>query len=150
MASSLHDIGKIGISDTILLKNGPLDPEERRAVELHTTIGASMLEDSPSQLLETASEIALTHHENWDGSGYPRQLKGDEIPLSGRMVRLADQYDALRSERTYKKAYTHDRAKEIILQGDKRTQPAHFDPKVLELFGEMHADFAEIAASISS
>lgn len=150
MASSLHDIGKIGISDSILLKVGPLDPEERQEVEKHTTIGATMLEDSPSHLLGVASEIALTHHENWDGTGYPRGLKGDEIPLAGRLVRIADQYDALRSERTYKEAFTHERSKLIIVEGDGRTNPSHFDPRILELFEEMHPDFDAIAASMSA
>ena len=150
MASSLHDIGKIGISDSILLKSGPLSSEERQEVEKHTTIGATMLEDSPSPLLGIASEIALSHHENWDGSGYPRGLKGEEIPLAGRLVRIADQYDALRSVRTYKKAFSHERSKEIILKGDDRTEASHFDPRILQLFGEMHSDFDAIAVSINS
>ena len=150
MASSLHDIGKIGISDSILLKAGPLDSEERREVEKHAKIGASMLEDSPSPLLGIASEIALTHHENWDGSGYPYGLKGEKIPLSGRLVRIADQYDALRSERIYKKPFSHEESREIILNGDGRTDPAHFDPIILQLFGELHVDFEAIAARMDS
>ena len=108
-------------------------------------IGARILAGSPSPLLQRAHEIALTHHENWDGSGYPRGLVGEAIPLAGRLVMLADRYDALRSERPYKEAYDHRKTVEILFRGSSdRTRPEHFEPRLLELFARIHPEFDAI------
>ena len=146
-ASALHDIGKLAIPDSILTKRGPLDESERRIVETHPTVGARLLAGSPSPWVALAREVALTHHENWDGSGYPSGLVGTDIPLTGRIVRLADQYDALRSERVYKPAFSHARALEVIYEGDGRTLPSHFDPELLDILRSAHGDFDRIFAS---
>jgi len=105
-AAPLHDIGKIGIPDAVLLKVGRLEPEERAIIETHTTIGADLLSGSSSPLLQLAEEIALSHHERWDGTGYPRRLTGADIPIAGRIVAVADVFDALTHERPYKPAWT--------------------------------------------
>ena len=137
LASALHDIGKIAVDDKILNKPGRLTPEEFEAMKLHTVYGAKMLEelqpyyDEP--LLKTATDIAHWHHERWDGRGYPDGLVGDAIPLSAQIVSLADVYDALTSERCYKKAYSHDKAVEMILNGECGV----FNPKLVECFVEI-------------
>jgi putative two-component system response regulator len=143
-AAPMHDLGKIGIPDAILRKPGALSREERSVMQTHTTIGAELLRDSKSSLIRTAWEIALTHHERWDGSGYPRGLRGAEIPMSGRIVVLADYYDAMRSERCYKPAHSHSRTCDSIFKGDGRTSPAHFDPAVLEAFRALESEFDRI------
>lgn len=143
-AAPLHDIGKIGVPDSILLKPGPLEGDERRAMEAHALLGSQLLVGSSSEVIRCAAEIARTHHERWDGSGYPAGLVGDEIPLTGRIVMLGDQYDALRSERPYKTPLSHEQTIRILLNGDGRTAPEHFDPQLLQLFSEVHEEFDEI------
>jgi len=138
--SPLHDVGKVAISDSILLKPGRLTDEEFAIMKTHSTQGAEILIDT-RELLESGADdltvavnIAAGHHEKFDGAGYPNGLKGDEIPLSARIVALADVYDALTSKRHYKEAFTHEKAMDIILNGDGRTMPEHFDPVILDVF----------------
>jgi CHASE2 domain-containing sensor protein len=129
-ASVLHDIGKIGIPDAILRKPGHFTADERREMETHASIGASILDGSPSPLLQKAEEVARTHHERWDGGGYPNGLAGEEIPLAGRIAAIADVFDALMSPRPYKKAWTLDDAlAEISAQRGR-----HFDPDLVDVF----------------
>ena len=129
-ASPMHDIGKIGIPDSILLKPGKLDDREWEIMKTHTTIGARILEDSDSNLLQMASEIALTHHEKWDGTGYPRGLLETAIPQSGCIVALTDVFDALTSVRSYKGAWPVDDAVDFI----EKNAGTHFDPEIVENF----------------
>ncbi len=144
----MHDVGKIGVPDAVLGKQGPLTAEEWEAMKQHPLLGASLLSGSASPLLEMAKDVALTHHERWDGSGYPRGLKGKQIPTTGRIVMLCDLYDALRSRRPYKPALSHVKARDIMLNGDERTKPTHFDPSLLEVFREMHDQFDEIYSTV--
>ncbi len=130
LASTMHDIGKIGVPDHILLKAGPLTPEEWGEMRQHALRGYRMLHDSPSRLLQIAAEIALTHHERWDGTGYPRGLKGEEIPRSGRIVAVADVFDALISARSYKPAWPLERARAHLEAEAGR----HFDPDCVAAF----------------
>ncbi|MCW9032794.1 MAG: response regulator [Alphaproteobacteria bacterium] len=139
-AAPMHDIGKVGITDEILLKPARLTPEEFETMKAHTTIGYAILQDSPSKLLQLAADIALTHHEKFDGSGYPRGLAKEEIPLVGRIVAVADVFDALTSERPYKKAWTVDDALGLIVK-----ETGHqFDPKCVETFQNCMESVLEI------
>ncbi|MFM1890953.1 MAG: hypothetical protein RLZ44_30 [Pseudomonadota bacterium] len=139
-AAPMHDIGKIGIPDSILLKPGKLTPQEWEIMKSHTTIGAHILSGDDSELLSMARDIALNHHEKWDGSGYPNGLTGEAIPLVGRIVALADVFDALTSERPYKQAWTVERALEYL----DANRGKHFDPELVQLFCERLPEVLEI------
>ncbi|MBF0103395.1 MAG: two-component system response regulator [Desulfobacterales bacterium] len=146
-SAPLHDIGKVGIPDRILLKPGKLTFEEFEVMKTHTTIGrnsilaAEQLLDTQTSFLKYAHEIAYTHHEKWDGTGYPEGLSGDAIPVSGRLMALVDVYDALISKRVYKPAFPHEKAVTIIKEGSGN----HFDPEVVNAFLEINYSFFEIA-----
>ncbi len=129
-AAPMHDIGKIGIPDRVLLKPGKLDAEEWEIMKKHAQYGADIIGEHPSPILQMAKEVAITHHEKWNGSGYPNGLKGDQIPLSGRIVAVADVFDALTSERPYKAAWPEEKA--IALLREEAGQ--HFDPSLIEPF----------------
>jgi len=135
-AAPLHDIGKLGISDTILLKPGTLNGEELETMREHAALGAEILSGSTSDVLQLAERIALTHHEWWDGSGYPHRLKGDEIPQCGRIVALADVFDALTHARPYKEAWSVDTAVDEI----HRLRSLQFDPAVVDAFDQLDAE----------
>lgn len=143
-AAPLHDIGKIGIADSILLKPGPLNEEETDIMKSHTVIGAGIARGSQHAQIQMIETIALTHHERFDGTGYPRGLKGDEIPVEGRIVAICDHYDALRMERPYKPALSHEETMDIILNGDERTTSDAFDPEILKAFVRIAGVFDQI------
>ena len=143
-ASPMHDIGKVGIPLEILLKSSKLTPEEFALVKTHTLIGADILHGSISKYLQMAETIALTHHERWDGTGYPQGLREEEIPMAGRIMNIVDQYDALRGRRPYKSSLDHEVAVRIIVEGDGRTSPEHFDPHLRKAFVEIVPVFKDI------
>ena len=130
VAATMHDIGKIGISDTILLKAGKLEPDEFEAIKTHTEIGAGILTGSNIPLLKMAKEIALYHHEKWDGSGYPNGLKGEDIPESARIVAVVDVYDAMAYDRVYRSAFAEEKVHGIM----RNERGRHFDPRILDVF----------------
>ncbi len=145
-SAPLHDIGKVGIPDAILLKPGKLTEAEFATMKRHPLLGAEALEGALKRLggdsfLSAARDIALTHHEKWDGSGYPKGLKGEKIPLAGRLMALADVYDALISKRVYKPAFPHEKAVEILTQGEG----SHFDPRLVQAFLEIQETFYRLA-----
>lgn len=142
MASPLHDIGKIGTPDHILLKPGRLTPEEFETMKLHTVIGEKILAHSDSPILQAGAKIAISHHEKFDGSGYPHNLRGKAIPLFGRIVAVADVFDALTSERPYKKAWELDRATGLI----RESRGGHFDPECVDAFFDVFDHVLEIKA----
>jgi putative two-component system response regulator len=129
-AAPMHDVGKIGIPDRILQKPGPLDPDEWKIMQSHATIGAEIIGQHDSGMLGLARNIALSHHEKWDGSGYPHGLAGEQIPLEGRICAVADVFDALTSVRPYKKAWTEEEAIDFLVKQKGR----HFDPALVDLF----------------
>ncbi len=153
-ASALHDIGKVGIRDNILLKPGHLTPAEFEIMKTHTVLGAETLEavlnTYPNNVfIHMGRDIARSHHERWDGGGYPDGLAGEAIPLCARIVTVADQYDALRQPRPYKPAYDQARTYAILTEGDGRSNPSHFDPRVLEAFKATASEFDAIYQELS-
>jgi putative two-component system response regulator len=144
LASPMHDIGKVGIPLEILLKSTKLTPEEFALVKTHTLIGGDILRGSKSKYLQMAETIALTHHERWDGTGYPAGLREEEIPVAGRIMNIVDQYDALRARRPYKTSLDHEVAVRILVEGDERTFPEHFDPNLMKVFIELAPVFKGI------
>ncbi len=148
-SSPMHDIGKIAIPDAILFKRGPLSQDEWEVMKSHAAVGAQLIGTGDSPYLRMGAEIAMHHHERWDGSGYPGRLKGQLIPISARIMNICDQYDALRSARPHKQALSHEGAYEIITVGDGRTLPSHFDPDVLDAFKRCAGRLREIFESIS-
>ena len=143
-ASPMHDIGKIGIPDSILLKPAPLTLEEFDIMKTHTTIGARIFAGSSSTIMKSAVRFASHHHERWDGTGYLVGMREEEIPLEGRIFNIVDIYDALRSRRPYKPPFTHETTLRIIAEGDGRTMPGHFDPRILEAFKDNHRRFDDL------
>ncbi|MEA1968000.1 MAG: response regulator [Thermodesulfobacteriota bacterium] len=144
-ASPMHDVGKIGIPDSILLKPGKLTSEEWQTMTQHTVIGGKLLDGHKSELMTLARDIALTHHEKWDGTGYPNGLKKEKIPVCGRIAALADVFDALTSRRPYKNPYPIDKTLEIIKQGNN----THFEPKLVDLFLKNIDAFVKIKKELS-
>jgi len=144
-ASPLHDIGKVAIPDRILLKPGPLNPEEFEIMKTHTVLGAENLQQvynlySGNTFIGMGIEIALYHHERWNGTGYPDGLVGRNIPLPARIMAVADFYDALRSDRCYRKGYGHEKVRMMLLQGDG----THFDPELVKAFLSLEEQFQDI------
>ncbi len=140
VASPMHDVGKIGIPDNILLKPGPLDPEERRIMETHVAIGADIIGGHPAPELRMARGVALTHHEKWDGNGYPHRLKGDTIPIEGRICAISDVFDALTSERPYKRAWPLNKAISFV----RGNAGSHFDPDLVAVFDQALPDLMDL------
>ena len=144
LAAPMHDVGKIGIPDDVLLKPGKLDANEWELMKSHPIIGAQILGTDKSEVLSIAREVALSHHEKWDGSGYPGGLIGENIPLSGRIVAVADVFDALTCKRAYKKAWSFDEASQFIAEN----AGGHFDPEICQAFEKVKDKFREIYEAI--
>lgn len=147
ISSALHDIGKVGVEDSVLLKPGPLTPEEYHRIQQHTVLGGECIRQIQRRVgdpmfLELSREIALHHHERWDGEGYPQGLAGEEIPLSARIVAVADVYDALSVRRVYKDPYSH----EVCVEKIRKEAGQHFDPDIVDVFLSIHQQFEEIAS----
>jgi len=145
-AAPMHDVGKIGIPDNILMKPGKLTDEEFDTMKTHPTMGATILAESKAEILRIAQVIAISHHEKWNGRGYPRGLAGDKIPIAGRIVGLADVFDALTSKRPYKIPYPVEVAVDII----QKERGEHFDPDVADVFLENVDEFVKIKAEVGS
>ncbi len=146
LQATLHDVGKVHIHPDILKKPGKLTPDEWEIMKTHTIMGAKIIGEHRRFVM--AKNICLCHHERWDGGGYPRGLKGEEIPLEARIMSIADQYDALRNPRVYKPAFDHDLTYRIITEGDGRTMPQHFDPLILNIFKERAREFRDVYESL--
>jgi putative two-component system response regulator len=149
MSSQLHDVGKISIRDNILMKPGRLTNDEFKEIEMHTVIGIDIIKRMKSRaednvFLQHAEILVGSHHEKWDGSGYPNRLKGEEIPLQGRLMAIVDVYDALTNERPYKKAFTHEETLEVIKKG----KGTHFDPLITEIFIEHEKEFETVKSIV--
>jgi putative two-component system response regulator len=144
-AAPMHDVGKIGIPDNILMKPGKLTDEEFEIMKTHTTIGAKILAKSKAEILRMAQQIAISHHEKWNGKGYPQGLSGEKIPLLGRIVGLADSFDAITSRRPYKDPYPAEVAFEII----EKERGEHFDPDVTDVFLENREEVLQIKAEVN-
>jgi putative two-component system response regulator len=144
-AAPLHDVGKMAIPDAILSKPGKLTPEEFEIMKTHVVLGAETIKKATEELgfpsfLDMGLELCLTHHEKWNGTGYPYKIAGENIALSGRILAIADVYDALTSVRPYKEPFTHEKSVQIIEEG----RGTHFDPELVDSFLVIHQDFAEI------
>jgi HD-GYP domain-containing protein (c-di-GMP phosphodiesterase class II) len=144
--AQMHDVGKLHVPPEILQKPARLTPEEHEIFKSHTTSGAKILGDHPR--LKLAASIALTHHERWDGTGYPSGLRGEAIPIEGRILAIADVYDALRAERRYKQGMDHEEARGVLLRGDGRVMPSHFDPEMLAAFERIADRFDDVYRAI--
>jgi putative two-component system response regulator len=142
IASPMHDVGKVALPDHLLLRAGTLSAEERAQMEQHTVIGYQILSGSGSALLELGAMIALTHHEKWDGTGYPRGLAGGDIPMEGQVAAIADVFDALTSDRPYRKAFPLETAIDMMCQ----QRGSHFDPRLVDIFFENLEQVGEIRA----
>ena len=150
LSCQLHDVGKIAIKDSILNKPGKLTPEEFQEIKTHAVFGEKVMlklkeKTVDNDFVEYARIFAVSHHEKWDGSGYPNELKGEDIPLLGRIMAIADVYDALVADRPYKKAFPHEKAVQIIIEGKGN----HFDPVLINLFEMIHPEFEKIAAEVT-
>jgi len=145
-AAPMHDVGKIGIPDSILMKPGKLTKEEFEIMKSHTIIGANILANSKAEVLKLAEQIAISHHEKWNGKGYPQGFSGDNIPMAGRIVGLADAFDALTSKRPYKEPFPVEVALDII----KKEREQHFDPDVVDVFLENIDEIVKIKAEVVS
>jgi len=143
-AAPMHDVGKIGIPDSILMKPGKLTDKEFEIVKTHTTIGAKILANSQAEILQVAEQIAISHHEKWNGKGYPRGLSGNEIPLGGRIIGMSDVFDALTSKRPYKDPYPIEAALDII----RKERGQHFDPRVADTFLDNIDEFLKIKEEV--
>ena len=148
-SSPMHDIGKVGIPDRILLKEGPLTTEEFETMKTHSTIGYKVLTGSKHPSLQMAANIAHSHHERWNGTGYPQGLGGEDIPIEGRITSIADVYDAIRSRRPYKDSVAHDATVEYMLEGNERLPEGFFDPKLLGVFKDISSEFGTIFDSLA-
>lgn len=144
VASQLHDLGKIRIPEGMVHKADNLDPDEWEIIKSHTTIGANLLKGSPSRILQMAEIMALTHHERWDGSGYPQGLKAEEIPIAGRICAIVDVFDALTTRRSYKEEITPDEALSLIMDYSGEL----FDPKLVEVFSSKFSELKKIREKI--
>jgi putative two-component system response regulator len=143
-ACSFHDLGKVVLPDAVLLKPAALTPSERNIMRNHCLLGHEILKQGKGTIIKLAASIALTHHECFDGSGYPSGLQGDNIPLEGRIASICDVYDALREHRVYRQGLTHKHAMDIIPKGDGHTRPTQFDPQVRQAFANHSYRYAEL------